>query len=252
MSHLLAEIASIAAHEPNQQEFSFHGFSTHMNGEPHDHFPTENVVERPRVCVIDENADGRRDLARRIKNQDFSLCEFVSPLSLFSDFKDEPACIVMVQRVAGDGYAELIRQCQRRNWTTEVIVLAAKASIELAVQAMRLGAFHVYDVAAIADDELAATVAAAAAASAAKREQRQRRDEFNRSMAQLSSRERDVLRLVLAGMPNKQIARQLGISIRTVEDRRRNIYHKLGVDSAVQLVTLVLAHDRTGANDPQT
>jgi RNA polymerase sigma factor (sigma-70 family) len=250
MSNLLAEISSVVAHDLIAQEFSFHGFSTNMNGDPHEHFPTGEAVDRPCVCVIDEYADGRREMMERFKNLNFLVREFVSPLSLFSGSDEEPACIVMVQRAAGDGYAELIRQCKRLNWTTEVVILAAKASIELAVQAMRLGAFHVYDVDAVTDGELAATVHAAAVASAANREQRHRRAEFNRSIENLSPRERDVLRLVVVGMPNKQIARQLGISIRTVEDRRRNIYHKLGVDSAVQLVTLVLANDWSGSERP--
>lgn len=250
MSNLLAEISSVAALEPIVHDFSFHGFSNNMNGESHDHFQTEEVVEQPCVCVIDEYAEGRSELVERITNSNCEMCGIVSPLTLFSGAKHEPACIVMVQRTAGDGYAELLRECRRLNWTTEIIVLAAKASIELAVQAMRLGAFHVYDLDTVADEELTATVGAAAAASAAKRKQRQSHSDYRRSMANLSSRERDVLRLVISGMPNKQIARQLGISIRTVEDRRRNIYHKLGVDSAVQLVTLVLANDWVGVERP--
>ncbi len=223
-----------------------------MNGDPHNDFAPENVVERPCVCVIDEYAEGRREWAERVNDPSRLLLEFATPLSLFSELVEEPACIVMVQRAAGDGYAELLRECKRRNWTTEIVLLAANASIELAVQAMRRGAFHVYDVETVTDAELAATIHAAAATSGANRALRQRHGEFNRLMANLSSRERDVLRLVIIGMPNKQIARQLGISIRTVEDRRRNIYHKLGVDTAVQLVTLVLANDWTDWQRPQT
>lgn len=246
MSHLLVEISSVAAHEPLVQEFSFPGFSTNMNGGPHDDSAIENVVERPCVCVIDESTEGRREWAQRINTPSHLLLEFATPLSLFRGSDEEPACIVMVQRAADDGYAKLLRECKRRNWKTEIVLLAAKATIELAVQAMRRGAFHVYDVETVTDAELAATIHAAAATSGASRASRQRHGEFNRLMANLSSRERDVVRLVIAGMPNKQIARQLGISIRTVEDRRRNIYHKLGVDNAVQLVTLVLANDWTG------
>jgi RNA polymerase sigma factor (sigma-70 family) len=250
MSQLLAEISSLAAYDSLEQEFSFHGFPTPMSDDSHDHFATEKAVERPCICVIDENGDGRRILTDRIKNPSRHVREFVSPLSLFSGVNEEPACIIVVQRAAGDGYVDLIRQCKRLSWTTEIIVLAAKASIELAVQAMRLGAFHVYDVEAVTDDELNATVSAAVAASASNCELRKRHVEFNRLIAHLSARERDVLKLVIAGMPNKQIARQLGISIRTVEDRRRNVYHKLGVDSAVQLVTLVLANNWTGLECP--
>jgi two-component system response regulator DctR len=213
-------------------------------------------VELPCVFIIDENAAGRGLLLERIKNTRYSLQELASPLRLMNAASPGPACIVMVQRAAGDGYADLLRERQQLEWTAEVIVLATNATVELAVQAMRMGAFHVYDIEAVSDDTLSATIRAAIAAGEVKRQRLNRHYEFARSMANLSARERDVLRLVVAGMPNKLIAKQLGISIRTVEDRRRNIYHKLGVDTAVQLVTLVLENDLTrtdasGADDPR-
>lgn len=197
----------------------------------------------PNVFVVDENASGRSQLAKRVIATGYSALEFVSPLTLISGYALEPGCILMVQRAAGDGYADLLRERRRLEWTAEIIVLAANASVDLAVNAMRLGAFDVWDIDTVTDDDLLKSIELAMAADEAHRQSLHRHTEFMRAMSCLSPREHDVLQLVVSGIPNKLIAKRLGISIRTVEDRRRNIYHKLGVDTAVQLVTLVLEHD---------
>lgn len=244
MTSLLTDFTAIRPHQSNDARSSFPRFSMAMNGVESACSPIESSAEPHAVFVIDENATGRDRLIERIKCTHYSLYEFVSPLALLNDMNVIPACIVMVQRVVGEGYADLLRERRRLEWSAEVVILAVNPTIELAVQAMRLGAFDVFDVDAVSIDKLVATIRAAVAAGTATHRRQRRRQEFTRSMANLSLRERDVLRLVVAGMPNKLIAKQLGISIRTVEDRRRNIYYKLGVDSAVQLVTLVLEHDR--------
>jgi two-component system response regulator DctR len=58
-------------------------------------------------------------------------------------------------------------------------------------------------------------------------------------VAALTERERDVMRLIASGLPNKLVADELGISVRTVEVHRAHVFDKMGVRSAVELVNLL-------------
>ena len=66
------------------------------------------------------------------------------------------------------------------------------------------------------------------------------REEYRRRLATVTDAERQVLDLVVDGIPNKVIAKRLRKSVRTVETRRSAIYHKTKVDSVAQLVRLVM------------
>ena len=68
-----------------------------------------------------------------------------------------------------------------------------------------------------------------------------RTDKAATGMATLTPRERDVIGYVAAGKPNKVIALELGISMRTIETHRARIFHKMGVRNAVELVRRVYA-----------
>jgi two-component system response regulator DctR len=64
-----------------------------------------------------------------------------------------------------------------------------------------------------------------------------------RSVADLTDREREVMRRVCDGLPNKLIADALGISVRTVEVHRARMFEKMNVRSAVELTNLLREHD---------
>ena len=68
---------------------------------------------------------------------------------------------------------------------------------------------------------------------------RREKDQLQLRMAELTERERDVMQLVVEGLPNKLIADQLDISIRTVEVHRARVFDKMEVKSAVELANLL-------------
>jgi two-component system response regulator DctR len=69
--------------------------------------------------------------------------------------------------------------------------------------------------------------------------QRRRTTQCSARLADLTERERDVMRLVVEGLPNKLIADQLDISVRTVEVHRARVFDKMEVKSAVELANLL-------------
>jgi len=74
-------------------------------------------------------------------------------------------------------------------------------------------------------------------------EQEDKRSQANRSLATLTRREREILELLRRGKPNKVIAAELDLSVRTVEGHRANITEKMGVKSLGQLIELLLKSD---------
>jgi two-component system response regulator FixJ len=120
-----------------------------------------------------------------------------------------------------------------------VIALTSRANTAAVVRAMRQGAVTVLDK-PIQADELAAALSTAIALDAERRLRDEELASVRARFASLSEKERDVLRMIVAGRPNKAMANALGASLRTIENRRREVFSKLGVRSVAELVTLTL------------
>ena len=90
------------------------------------------------------------------------------------------------------------------------------------------------------EDELWDAVREALDRDAVSRKQHQASEEFRRRLESLTGKERETMELVIGGKTNKLIARELGVSIRTVESRRHNIFEKLEVHSVAELVQAVI------------
>jgi two-component system response regulator DctR len=115
-----------------------------------------------------------------------------------------------------------------------VIFLTGHADVPTAVDAVKRGAFDFCEK-PFSDNALVDRIEQALGASLRALEvQRVRRSLADR-IAELTERERDVMRLVVEGLPNKLIADQLAISVRTVEVHRARVFEKMDVKSAVEL-----------------
>ena len=118
------------------------------------------------------------------------------------------------------------------------IALARGATTAEIVAAMRRGAVTVLD-APPDDAALAAAVDVALALAPHRRQQQLELLDVRQRLASLSEKEQAVLEMIVAGRPNKAMANQLGSSLRTIENRRRDVFVKMGVRSVAELVTLV-------------
>ena len=85
----------------------------------------------------------------------------------------------------------------------------------------------------------------ALAQDAAGREKSQRRSEIRERAARLTPAERSVMDLIVQGQPNKVMAKQLDMSIRTIESRRHEVFTKMGVESVAELVRLAIEGELT-------
>lgn len=119
-----------------------------------------------------------------------------------------------------------------------VIFLTGHADVPTAVDSVKRGAFDFCEK-PFSDNALVDRVEQALALSRTRLEARQQRQQLQRRLNELTDRERRVMHLVIEGLPNKLIADQLDISVRTVEVHRARVFDKMAVKSAVELANLL-------------
>jgi two-component system response regulator DctR len=156
----------------------------------------------------------------------------------------QPCCLLLDMRMPGMSGLELFDLLAARGLhrTMPVIFLTGHADVATAVDTVKRGAFDFFEK-PFSDNALVDRVERALGQSGEELAARSRSAGLQTRIAELTDRERDVMRLVVEGLPNKLIADQLGISVRTVEVHRSRVFEKMDVRSAVELANLL--HVRT-------
>ena len=157
-----------------------------------------------------------------------------------------PACLVLDVRMAGTSGLVLFERLVERGLLTllPVIFLTGHGDVPTAVAAVKRGAFDFVEK-PFSNNSLVDRIEQALAASAQALTQRRGQETLHRALAELTDREREVMRLVIDGRPNKLIADELDISVRTVEVHRARVFDKMNVKSAVELANLLAQAERS-------
>lgn len=193
------------------------------------------------VFVVDDDPGARESVGMLVRSMQIPSELFHSAEAFLESFDEHrPGCVVTDVRMLGMSGLELLTALQDRNSNLPVIVLTAFATTPLTVRAMQSGAVTLLDKPYRAD-ELWEAIRQSLAENERGLEEASQKSDLVARIQQLSQKEIDVLRLVLKGCPNKTIASQLGVCMRTVENRRRQIYTKLQAESVVELVQVVYA-----------
>ena len=146
-------------------------------------------------------------------------------------------CLLVDVRMPGMDGLQLQEELSRRNVPVSVIVMTGHADVDLAVRAMRNGALDILEK-PFKRDKLLSKVSAALAVAKGKSEKIREAETVKGKMLALSLRERQVVDLLAAGKSNKEIAKSLGLSPRTVEVHRANAMEKLEVNSLAALILM--------------
>lgn len=153
--------------------------------------------------------------------------------------ENSPACIVTDYHLLGMNGLQLQHRLSQQGQSVPVIFVVRQPDTAMTVRAMRQGAITVLDKPV---DEILlqrAIVTAVEKSNASRRVDRPHVD-LSYRVPELTTKEQDVLNLILQGAPNKAIANQLGVSLRTIEVRRQNIFRKTKTRSVAELVRRVL------------
>jgi two-component system, LuxR family, response regulator DctR len=205
--------------------------------------PATNAI----VFIVDDDASVREALAWLLRSRHL-LSECYSGGAAFeaklqSGYAPaQPCCLLLDVRMPGMSGLALFDKLAERGLVEvmPVIFLTGHADVPTAVDMVKRGAFDFCEK-PFSDNALVDRIEHAIGRSgevlAARREKRL----LQQRLAELTEREHDVMRLVVEGLPNKLIADQLDISIRTVEVHRARVFDKMEVKSAVELVN-VLRH----------
>ena len=205
----------------------------------------------PTVYLVDDEDVVRDALAwllrsRRLLSEGYASAEaFEAQLDALTAAPDavwpsSPVCLVLDVRMPGTSGLVLFERLVERGLleAMPVIFLTGHGDVPTAVAAVKRGAFDFVEK-PFSNNALVDRVEQALATSAAVLTQRGGAARVARLLAELTDRERDVMRLVIDGRPNKLIADELGISVRTVEVHRARVFDKMNVKSAVELANLV-------------
>ncbi|HEX9462337.1 MAG TPA: response regulator [Alphaproteobacteria bacterium] len=190
----------------------------------------------PTVYVVDDDPSIRRLLTWLMKREDVRVESFATAEEFLAQPRgDGPACLLLDLTLGGMDGLRLQAQLKESRAELPVIFISATADVPRAVEAVKHGAVDFvvkpFDYKKVVD--LARQCLERSAASLARR---QREDAVRSGLATLTPREQEVMQHVVAGKPNKVIADELAVSIKTVEVHRARIMEKLNVHSVAELV----------------
>ena len=204
------------------------------------------------VYIVDDDAEVREALAwllrsRRVLSEAFASAEafetMLAERTASGLMQRQPCCLLLDVRMPGgmSGLALFDKMVERGDTAgMPVIFLTGHADVPTAVNTVKRGAFDFCEK-PFSDNALVDRIEQALAQSSERLAQVRERSDLQVRLSELTERERDVMDLVVAGLPNKLIADQLDISVRTVEVHRSRVFDKMQVKSAVELANLLRA-----------
>jgi FixJ family two-component response regulator len=190
------------------------------------------------VFVVDDDASVRRSLERLLLSDGLAVRSFGSAEEFLSTARvDGPSCLVLDLRMPGIGGLDLQQELQAAGLDQAIVFVSAYGSVPATVRAMRAGAVDFLQK-PFDDDQLLGAIHRALARDASERAARGERKEIEASFQELTPREREVLALVVTGLPNRLVADRLGTSEKTIKVHRGRVMAKMGARSLAHLVRL--------------
>ena len=197
------------------------------------------------VFIVDDDAGVRDALAWLLRSRRLLSAAYASAEEFEAALDEgfhpaQPCCLLLDVRMPGMSGLALFEHLAERKLVQSmpVIFLTGHADVPTAVDMVKRGAFDFCEK-PFSDNALVDRVEEALRRSAAVLAEERTQHALRSRLEELTERERDVMRLVARGLPNKLIADQLAISVRTVEVHRARVFDKMEVKSAVELANLL-------------
>jgi FixJ family two-component response regulator len=201
----------------------------------------EEPQSRPIVFVVDDDASVRNALASLFRSVDLRAELFGSaPELLSSKLPDVASCLVLDIRLPGLSGLDFQTELAKANIHIPIIFMTGHGDIPMTVRAMKAGAVDFLSK-PFRDQDMLDAVATAIERDRKRRENEKAASDLRTLFETLTAREREVMTFVTAGLMNKQIAGEMGVSEITVKIHRGHTMKKMGARSLADLVRMAEA-----------
>lgn len=190
------------------------------------------------VFVVDDDAEVRKAIASLIRSVGLQVQLFGSAQDFLRAKQPEvPGCLILDIRLPGISGLDFQRKLAEANNTIPIIFITGHGDIPMSVRAMKAGAVE-FLTKPFRDQDLLDAIQHALERDRARRQHEAEIATLRERFEWLTPREREVLPLVVSGLPNKQIAAEIGTSETTVKVHRGQLMRKMGAESLPELVRM--------------
>jgi len=205
------------------------------------------MIPTPTVSIVDDDQQVRESLAVLIQSMNLEVACYASGREFLNDFAPErPGCVVLDLRMPQLSGQDVIEELAARQIDVPVIMISGHGDIPAAVAAIKAGAVDFLEK-PYRGSALIESVRRAVQRDSAQREKRAAQRELIARYETLTSDERQVLELTVAGKPDKAIAMKLDLSLRTIQLRRASVMRKMQTRSRAELIGVAHRLDLAGA-----
>ena len=195
-----------------------------------------------RIAVVDDDEAVRDSLEFLLETHGFVIQSFASGDAFLASKEKDLAAVLLDVRMPGRDGLETLQAARANQLSLPIIMMSGHADVGMAVKAMKSGAQDFIEK-PFEPNELLSVLGRVLSDQKTYLEHQAAQMATRRALETLTPREREVAKLLSEGKSNKDVARTLDISVRTVETHRAHILSKLNIRSTTQLVRLLLIED---------
>ena len=197
-------------------------------------------IDKPLIRVIDDDDAMRNSWAFLIEGEGWDVKTYADAITfLSSNDYIRPGCLLLDVRMPHMSGLELQLKLREAGCDLPIIFISGHGDIDMAVNTLKAGAIDFLQK-PVDDQRLLKTIENAVSHNLAQRRGKREVTDFRNRLESLTQREREVIRMVAQGYSNKEVAREYGISEKTVQVHRGSAYRKLALHNAAELARLLM------------